>query len=63
MKKINISVFLGAILALPIIHYLDNDPDHPLDMGAIALILFLTIGMAGLISKLFFKQGKPNEQE
>ena len=57
MKEISRSVFLGVLFALPIIYILDNDPEQSLSNGAIALILFLTIGAVQLVTCLFFKKG------
>lgn len=52
MKEIASSIFLGVLLALPILYVLDNDPDQPLSKEAIAFILFLTIGVIQLVARL-----------
>jgi hypothetical protein len=56
MKSISASIFIGVLLALPLLYTLDNDPDHPLSTGSIAFILFLTIGAIQLLSSLIFKK-------
>ncbi len=60
MKEISSSVFLGVLLAVPILYVLDNDPDQPLGKGAVAFILFLTIGGIQLATRLLFHKGENN---
>lgn len=58
MKNISISVFIGVLLALPIIYLLDNDPLQSLGNGAIALVLFFTIGLVNTINYLRKNKGE-----
>lgn len=60
MKEISRTVFLGVLFALPIIYILDNNPDQPLSIGAIAFILFLTIGAVQFATLLIGKKGDEN---
>lgn len=60
MKEINTSIFIGVLLALPVIYLLNNDPLQSLGSGAIALVLFLTIGLVHLINHLRGKKGDEN---
>lgn len=63
MKIINVSVFLGVLLALPVIYFLDNDPVQPLGYGAIALIVFLTVGIVHTLNSLRGKNGVKNVEK
>jgi len=58
MKEIGRTVFLGVLLALPVIYFLDNNPDVPLNMGEISFILFLSIGSVQLLAGIFKKKGE-----
>jgi len=61
MKEIKTSVFIGVLLALPIIYFLDDD--STLNLGAIGLILFLTIGFVQFIKTLNGKKDTKNENQ
>lgn len=63
MKDISRTVFLGVLLALPVIYILDNDPVTPLSNGAIAFIVFLTTGAVQLASGLLKKKGEKNVEK
>lgn len=58
MKVISGTVLLGILLALPVIYFLDSNPDQPLNKGAIAFILLLTIGAAGVAIRQLSGKGK-----
>lgn len=60
MKEISRSIFLGVLLALPVIYILDNGSTPPLTPGEIAFILFLTTGTVQLLTSLFRKKGTKN---
>jgi hypothetical protein len=53
VKQISISTFLGVLLALAIIAEL-----QPLPPGAVALVVFLSIGTATVIGTLLHKRTK-----
>ncbi len=53
MKPISISVFLGVLLALGIIAAL-----QPLDAGAVALVVFLSVGTTTTIGTLLHRRTK-----
>ena len=44
MKEISVTLFLGVLLALPIIYYL-----RPLNSGAIGFVIFLCVGFVTVI--------------
>ena len=45
MSNIVLTIFLGVILAIPLIHFLDLE-----SQGGITLLVFLCTGMVGLIN-------------
>lgn len=63
MKEISRTVFLGVLLALPVIYILDNDSGNPLTPGEIAFILFLITGIVQLLTSLFKKKGDKNVEK
>ncbi len=62
MKEISRSVFLGVLLSMPILFFL-NDPDQEVNKGEVAFVLFLTIGVVQLASGLFAKKGEKNVKD
>ena len=61
MKEISVSIFVGVLLALPLLFILDNDQGHPLGVEIISFTLFLTIGGVQVLSRLIKKE-KNNAQ-
>lgn len=57
MKIINNSVFIGVVLALLVIYWLNIEPA---DEGAIALIVILSIGLVQTFKQLLRKKEKKN---
>lgn len=60
MKKFSIALFIGVIVALPLIYLL-----RPLNKGAIGLLIFLCVGLVGLIQFLIPNKdkNKPNAND
>jgi hypothetical protein len=54
VKALSVTVFLGVLLSLPIIYYLS-----PLNGGAIALVIFLTVGVVSAIGEAIKLVWKP----
>jgi len=54
VKALSVTVFLGVLLALPFIYYLS-----PLNGGAIALVIFLSVGVVTAIGEAIKLVRKP----
>jgi hypothetical protein len=58
MKGIGVIVFLGVLLSLPVVYYLS-----PLNGGAIALVIFLSVGLVTTLGEVIKFFRKPNGNE
>lgn len=60
MKRFSIALFIGVTAALPLIYLL-----RPLNKGAIGLLIFLCVGLVGLIQFMIRKKEKnrPNTDD